>query len=95
MTIFISDTVRQDIKDAVQKAQMYFEQQVGVHYSESDLEKAFVHWLESSIEQLADEAIYHCVEGDHSFVFNRPVFTSALAKLTPAYTPAEADGVAV
>ncbi len=95
MNIFISDTVKESISEAAKNAQQYFEQQDGAHYAVSDLEKALVHWLEVSIEQLADDACYHCVEGDLSLVFNRRVFNSALSKLQPAYSPAEVDGVAV
>lgn len=95
MDIFISDTVKESIADAAKKAQQYLEQQYGTHYEVNDLEKALVHWLEVSIEQLADDSCYHCVDGDLSLVFNRCVFTSALSKVQPAYSPAEADGVAV
>lgn len=93
MNIFISDAVKQAIVDVSKQAQGYLEHEMGVHYSVNDLEKTFVSWLESSIEQLADDALYHCIEGDGSFAFNRHSFNSALEKLTAAHTPAEVDGV--
>jgi hypothetical protein len=95
MEIYISDTVKQELSDTAKKVQVHFETQEGAHYSESDLEKALGYWLETAIEQLAEDALYHCVAGDVSFAFNRRAFQTALAKLTPAYSPAEADSVAV
>ncbi|MFM7426839.1 MAG: hypothetical protein ACKO7W_17885 [Elainella sp.] len=95
MEIYISDTVKQALSDTAKQVQVHFETQQGVHYSESDLEKALAHWLETAIEQLADDALYHCVAGDVSFAFNRRAFQTALVKLVPAYSPAEADSVAV
>lgn len=95
MEIYISDTVKQSLSDTAKQVQVYFENQQGAHYQESDLEKALVHWLETAIEQLADDALYHCATGDASFAFNRRAFQTALAKLVPAYSPAEADSVAV
>jgi hypothetical protein len=91
MDIYISDSVREAIAEAAKKAQAHLEHEEGVSYSVNDLKTALVKWLELSIEQLAADADYHCWAGDRSYAFNRAVFSSALTKLTPAYSPQEAD----
>lgn len=91
MNLYISESVQIAIADAAEKAQVYLENEQGIHYGVNDLKNAFVKWLEISIEQLVDDAMYHCLEGDRSFAFNRQSFTLAIEKLTPAHTPAEAD----
>lgn len=91
MNLYISESVQDAIADAAEKAQAYLENEQGVHYSLNDLKNAFVKWLEISIEQLAEDAMYHCLEGDRSFAFNRQSFTTAVEKLTAARTPQEAD----
>ncbi|NJO81271.1 MAG: hypothetical protein HC827_24130 [Cyanobacteria bacterium RM1_2_2] len=93
MNIYVSDTAKQTLSSVVPQVQAFLERELGLHYSVNDLEKALMHWLEASIEQLADDALYHCIEGDISFAFNRHSFTHALSRLKPAHTPAEADSV--
>jgi hypothetical protein len=91
MNLYISESVQESVVDAAEKAQAYLEQEKGVHYSVNDLKNVLVKWLELSIEQLAEEAMYHCLEGDRAYAFNRAGFTQALEKLSPAYTPQQAD----
>lgn len=94
MNLYISESVQSAVADAAEKAQAYLEHEQGVHYAVNDLKNAFIKWLEISIEQLTDDAMYHCLEGDRSLAFNRQSFTLALEKLTPAHTPQEADELA-
>lgn len=89
--IFISDTTQQALTRAAEAAQEWFEHEKGAHYPAETLRAALVSWLESSIEQLAEDAPYHCFQGESSFAFNRRGFKDQLDKLTPAYTPEEAD----
>jgi hypothetical protein len=91
MNLYISESVQDAIADAAEQVQVHLEQEKGVHYSVNDLKNVLVKWLELSIEQLAEEAMYHCLEGDRAYAFNRCGFTQALEKLTPAYTPQQAD----
>lgn len=93
MDIFISDSVQEAIAQAAQTAQHVLEQQEGTHYSIGDLQAVLVKWLETSIESLAEDAIYHCLEGDRAYAFNRHGFTTALQALTPAHTPAEVNSL--
>lgn len=92
--IDISDTTQAALTSAAQEAQAWFERENGEHYPVSALHQVFAQWLEASLEQLAQEALYHCVEGDPMFAFNRVAFRDRLSKLAPAYTPAEADKLA-
>lgn len=89
--IYISDTTQEALTIAAEEAQAWFEQQNGEHYPVVALRQVFVHWLELSIEQLAQEAMYHCVEGEPTLAFNRVAFRDRLSQLTPAQTPEEAD----
>lgn len=91
MNIFISDAVQAAIADTAQAVQEHLEREQGAHYCVAELQSALVKWLELSIESLADDAFYHCIEGDRAYAFNRSAFTSALAKLTPAHEPAAVD----
>jgi hypothetical protein len=38
-------------------------------------------WLELSIEQLCDDALFHCITGDRSIAFNRDGFEQGLNKV--------------
>lgn len=91
MNLYISEFVQDAIADAAEKAQVYLEQEKGIHYPVNDLKTVLVKWLELSVEQLAEEALYHCLEGDRAYAFNRCGFTQALEKLTPVHTPQQAD----
>jgi len=50
----------------------------GRNYSIADINEALAYWLELTIEELCDEAVYHCAEGDRSNVVNRAGFETAL-----------------
>jgi hypothetical protein len=89
--IHISDSTIQALAAAATLAQAWLEHENGEHYPVEQLQACFVFWLESSIEQLAEEAMYHAFEGQHGYAFNREAFRDRLEKLTPAHTPQEAD----
>lgn len=51
----------------------------GQHYDIRDINDALAQWLESSIEQLCEEACEMCVTGDRNHgAFNRNAFSDAL-----------------
>ncbi|HEY9663178.1 MAG TPA: hypothetical protein V6C65_32435 [Allocoleopsis sp.] len=91
MDIYISEAVQEAIAAAAPQAQVFLQQQEGSHYRLEDIQAALLKWLELSIEQLADEVLYHCLEGDRALAFNRVAFTQALQKFPVAHTPADAD----
>lgn len=91
MTVYISDATYEALAQAAIAAQARLEHEEGEHYAAADLQRAFLQWLESCIEQLAEEAMYHAFEGHDSYAFNRSAFRDRLNKLTPAFTPQEAD----
>lgn len=47
-------------------------------YELSDIENVLVNWLELSIEELATEALYHCISGDTSQAIGRRTFKQLL-----------------
>lgn len=47
-------------------------------YELADIENVLVNWLELSIEELATEALYHCISGDTSQAIGRRTFKQLL-----------------
>lgn len=62
--------------------------------TQAAITKALCNWIEGSIESLADDALYHCIDGRDDLAFNRRGFTWAinreLEKVEPAPTLAAA-----
>jgi len=87
----ISDETLAAIQQAAAEAQAHLEHEESRHYRVDDLQTAFWKWLESSLEALATDAMYHAFEGDRSYAFNRRAFETALERIDYAEHPAEAD----
>lgn len=49
-------------------------------YELSDIENVLVNWLELSIEEIATEALYHCLSGDTSQAIGRRTFKDLLGR---------------
>lgn len=81
-SIYISESVQENLIAAAVELQTQYATESGIVYNASDLKAAVTKWLESSIEQLAEEAVFHLKEGRAEFAFNRPVFTRELGKLS-------------
>jgi hypothetical protein len=81
-SLFISDNVTDALESTAAQLQARFAQ-CGDHYDTERIEEALRTWLELSIEQLADDALFHCVEGDSIRAFNRRAFTDELKKVQP------------
>jgi hypothetical protein len=81
MTLYVSELTEEYIDRAVIAAQTWLSQEEDKHYRAEDLKPLFIFWLESSIEQLAEEAMYHLFEGGRVFTFNREAFRDRLHKL--------------
>ena len=67
----------QPVADEIQE---YFRSEDGTVYSRTDLLNGLMEWLGSSIEQLVDDALFHTIEGDTSYAFNRQSFKSSLRR---------------
>jgi hypothetical protein len=63
--------------------QVRFAQETGDRYGVEDLQQALTHWLELSIEELVDDALFHTVEGDRAYAFNRRAFELQIKRLQP------------
>lgn len=53
----------------------------GRYLTPETIEKTLTLWLETSIEALAEEALWHCLEGDRTNAFNRRAFEDGLRRL--------------
>lgn len=80
--ICINDSVQENLIAAAIELQAQYATESGVVYNASDLKAAARKWLESSIEQLAEDAVFHLKEGRADFTFNRSTFDRELAKLS-------------
>ncbi|KAM3090277.1 hypothetical protein ACKFKG_30260 [Phormidesmis sp. 146-35] len=68
------------IGEAARKLQQFFAQQDDTVYDLMFLRQAIIVWLELSVEQLAQEADWHCHTGIAQYAFNRNGFEIALQK---------------
>lgn len=68
------------IDEAARTLQQFFVQQDDTVYDHILLRKAVITWLELSVEQLVQEADWHCRTGIAQYAFNRDGFEVALQK---------------
>lgn len=81
--IYISEAVHESLEAAAIELQSQIALNSGAVYTAADLKSALVKWLEGSIEQLAEDALFHVREGQNPFAFNRAGFDRELNKLQP------------
>lgn len=81
--IYISQSTYNSIADLAMQLQSHYAIESGAAYDARDLQQAILKWLESSIESLVDDGMFHLVEGQRGFAFNRPEFDRQLSKLQP------------
>jgi hypothetical protein len=79
--LFVSEDV---IDEAAKKLQQFFVQQDDTVYDRMVLRQAVIMWLELSVEQLIQEADWHCRTGIAQYAFNRDGFEIALQKYQKA-----------
>lgn len=77
----ISSAVVVCLLEAAQQAQAWYESEQGEYYAALDLVQAFTTWIESCIEELAIDAVAHCISGSRDYAFNRRAFQQAIAQL--------------
>jgi hypothetical protein len=78
----ISDTALNSLNDAAVAIQRELASR-GEQYAIADLNEVLSLWLELSVEQLCEDALFHCITGDRSFSFNRLGFEAFLKKVEP------------
>ncbi|MFM7448532.1 MAG: hypothetical protein ACKO24_08040 [Leptolyngbyaceae cyanobacterium] len=54
----------------------------GNDYTPEQVQQALVGWIESSIESLAEDAVFHCSPGQRPNRFNPDAFKTALSKVS-------------
>jgi hypothetical protein len=86
MTPFIdTEAVQTALNQTAIALQARFVQETGERYCVDDLQQALTHWLELSIEELVDDALFHTVEGDRTCAFNRRAFELQMKRLQPSH----------
>jgi DNA repair exonuclease SbcCD ATPase subunit len=80
-TPFLPDTISKKLDEAAKQLQTFYQQEEGIVYELEDLKVALTDWLENSIEQLAQDAVWHCCTGSPTYAFNRMTFAEDLKQL--------------
>jgi hypothetical protein len=80
-TVTIPSSIDEALIIAAVEMQCWFECEYQIRYELSDLKHVLISWLETSIEQLMDDAFYHCCLGIAQYSFNRQGFQDALTVL--------------
>jgi hypothetical protein len=80
----ISDTAINALGEAAAKIQAELFDRTGEQFDLTDLNEVLAKWLELSIEELCEEAAFHCVTGDRLHAFNRAAFELFLKKVPSA-----------
>jgi hypothetical protein len=79
-----NDSTTQDtLNEAANQLQNHFIREEGSTYSIEDLQQALNNWLDLSVESLLDDVLFHVMEGDRAYAFNRRVFELELQRLQP------------
>jgi hypothetical protein len=76
-------TVQDTLNDAASQLKSRFLREEGNTYSVEDLQKALGNWLQLSVESLLDDVLFHVVEGDRAYAFNRRAFEIEIQRLQP------------
>ena len=80
-------TIEDTLNEAANQLKNHFIQEEGSAYSVADLRQALSNWLDLSVESLLDDILFHVVEGDRAYAFNRRAFEVEMQRLQP--TPLE------
>jgi hypothetical protein len=78
----ITDTALNALNDAANRIQAELLDRTGERYEIPDLNGVLARWLESSIEELCEDACELCVTGDRTYAsFNRHYFEDLLSQV--------------
>ena len=75
--------LREAVWQAALQLQAHLDQEESIVYQVEDLQFVLTRWLEHSIESLVEDALFHTVEGDRAYAFNRPAFERYLKRIQP------------
>lgn len=78
-----TDAVQLALDEAAIELQTHFVEEYGERYAVEELQVALTRWLELSIEALVEDVVFHTVEGDRTYAFNRRAFEMQLQKSKP------------
>jgi hypothetical protein len=78
-----SEQTSEKLWQAAQALAARYAHEDGTYYQVADLQRSLVNWLEQSIEQLVDDAVFHTAEGTDTYAFNQKGFKSLLKKVQP------------
>jgi hypothetical protein len=84
MLTFMDEITAQDtLKEAAYQLQSHFIREEGNTYEIEDLRQALDRWLELSVESLVEDILFHTVEGDRAYAFNRRAFELQMERVQP------------
>lgn len=75
-----SQELLERLQPIAQELQEHFSHENGIEFSQAGLINVLTGWLNDSLDGLIADALYHTVEGDRSFAFNRQDFTRRLSR---------------
>lgn len=78
-----TDAIQQALRRAAVELRAYYAHEQGELYRVEDLRQALNNWLELSIESLVEDALFHTVEGDRAYAFNRAAFEAQMQRIQP------------
>lgn len=78
-----TDAIQLAFKTAATELQTHYAHEYGDAYRIEDLEQALHNWLELSLESLVEDVLFHTIEGDRSYAFNRSAFELQMQRLQP------------
>jgi hypothetical protein len=78
-----TDTMESAFQSAAAELEARFVEEYGEHYRVEDLQAALTRWFELSLESLIEDVLFHTVDGDRAYAFNRRAFEIQLKKLQP------------
>lgn len=78
-----SDPIQSALHQAALQLQDHYAAEDGTLYRLDDLHRVLAHWLVLSAEALAEDAVFHTIEGDRAYAFNRRAFDQLLTKIHP------------
>jgi hypothetical protein len=89
--VTLEPTETDALSEAASQLQAYFLREEGSEYAVADLEHVLDRWLELSMERLLEDVLFHVVEGDRAYAFNRRAFELQMEQIQPRQTDAVAQ----
>ncbi len=77
------NTVQTALHTAAAELRAYYAHEYGETYRLEELQQVLQNWLELSIESLVEDALFHAVEGDRAYAFNRAAFEAQMQRIQP------------